>query len=58
MNKRQLISMWVGIGLVVVACFAFQGEEFFRMTTMVTFVTGGCIITFKDKQPKDDQKNN
>ena len=56
MNKRQLISMWVGIGLVVVACFAFQGEEFFRMTTMVTFVTGGCIITFKDKQPKDDQK--
>ena len=56
MNKRQLISMWIGIGLVVVMGIAIRGEEFLRFITMVTLVTGGFIITFKDKKPKDKQK--
>ena len=70
MNKKQLVSMWVGIaatcGLgwlgLYVEHFAYMGYKgFFFRAFFVALVTVGLIVTFKDKKdakPKDNQNNN
>ncbi|MHC4571830.1 MAG: hypothetical protein ACYS0C_07125 [Planctomycetota bacterium] len=65
MNKRQLVCMWLGIVAIVglgllaqyVEHFAYWGYKGFCFRAfLVALVTGGLIITFKDKKPKDEQK--
>ena len=64
MNKKQLISMWAGIGLIILLCMQAEGTlskyEFRQFVFVIVLVTGGLIITFADKKgnkSKDDQNN-
>ena len=59
MNKKQLICMWCGIGVIVgfgyltqrVEHFAYWGYKgFFFRVFLVALITGGLIVTFKDKK--------
>ena len=67
MNKKQLVSMWVGIVAIVWAgsqeaeVFYVGGHDvdwgnFLLWAILIALVTGGLIYTFKDKKPKDEQK--
>jgi hypothetical protein len=62
MNKKQLIVMWIGIGAIVLAGFQEMahykgGSTFILWTFLIALVTGGLIVTFKDKKPKDEKDN-
>ena len=59
MNKKQLVVMWIGIAVIVWAGFQesvhyTKGSAFLLWTFLIALVTGGLIVTFKDKKPKDD----
>lgn len=68
MNWKQILSMWLGIVAIVglgllaqyVEHFAYWGYKGFCFRALlVALVTGGLIITFKNKKatkPKDNQK--
>jgi hypothetical protein len=64
MNKKQLISMWCGIGAICglaylalyVEHYAYMGYKgFFFRAFLVALVTAGLIVTFKDKKAKKPQ---
>ena len=61
MNRKQLISMWCGIAAICglgylglfVEHFTYMGYKgFFFRAFFVALVTGGLIVTFKDKKNK------
>lgn len=66
MNKKQLITMWCGIGafallgvfwppyssLYIPSAIAMVIELLVRWAVVVV-ITGGLIYTFADKKPKD-----
>jgi hypothetical protein len=66
MNWKQLVCMWFGIAAIVVLGllvlyvehFAYMGYKgFFLRALLVALVTGGLIVTFKDKKgmkPRDE----
>jgi len=78
MNKKQLISMWCGIGAILLVGLSHVGHltdlagggrrgdpvvlydgflDFVVYAFLISVVTAGLIITFKDKiakKPKDD----
>ena len=68
MNWKQLICMWCGIAAICglgwlglyVEHFAYMGYKgFFFRAFFVALVTGGLIVTFRDKKatkPKDERK--
>ena len=62
MNRKQLVFMWLGIAAICVLGwlglyvehFAYMGYKgFFFRAFFVALVTGGLIVTFRDKKPKD-----
>ena len=58
MNRNQLISMWCGIGAIVVMGLPTIGNHirysaFFLWVFLVALVTGGLIYTFKSQEQKD-----
>ena len=60
MNKKQLVVMWIGIGAIVLAGFQemvhYTGASTFLLWTfLIALITGGLIVTFKDKKTKDEQ---
>jgi prolipoprotein diacylglyceryltransferase len=64
MNNKQLITMWVGIVLVAVYGLSLVLDRqripvevllnFVLWAFTVVIVTGGLIVTFADKKPKDE----
>ena len=65
MNRKQIFFMWCGIAAICglgwlglyVEHFAYMGYKgFFFRAFFVALVTGGLIVTFRDKKPKDKQK--
>lgn len=66
MNRKQLICMWFGIaaivwvGLLTTPLVSAYGDVdwdgFLLWTILISLVTSGLIITFKDKakKPKDE----
>ena len=65
MNRKQLISMWIGIILVVIPIFyllVLVDPNFYRYsriifklsiwTIAVIILTGGLLLTFSDKKDK------
>jgi len=62
MNKKQLVVMWIGIAVIVLAGFQESvnykgGSTFLLWTFLIALVTVGLIVTFKDKKPKDEKDN-
>jgi len=60
MNTKQLIAMWCGIGaFALVGVYEYWNILWRGVRTLlipwlvVIVITGGLIITFKDKKPKD-----
>ncbi len=58
MNKNQLISMWCGIGAIVLMGLPTIGNHirysaFFLWVFLVALITGGLIYTFKSQEQKD-----
>jgi hypothetical protein len=75
MNKKQLISMWCGIAAITLAGLYRVGHltdtqsleirdynvllDFILCVFLISLVTGGLILTFKDekgKESKDDSE--
>ena len=58
MNRNQLISMWCGIGAIVLMGLPTIGNHirysaFFLWVFLVALITGGLIYTFKSQEQKD-----
>lgn len=78
MNKKQLIVLWIGIGIItlmglfppfqwhlrdgrtgITYAFIFSEDDIIALGNLVVqwavvaFITGGLIITFAEKKPKD-----
>lgn len=65
MNKKQLVSMWIGIVLIVGLCLGeIRGEEqhdnywFFAQIFLVASLTIGFVFTFIEKKQGDKNNNN
>lgn len=72
MNKKQLIIMWCGIAVITLCSldYLFSGDlykygyleiigdfgDIVVLIFVIAAITCGLIITFKDKKPKDEQK--
>ena len=70
MNKKQKFCMWLGIIAVCLsnlfflfflvgtgATIVFSDFCFWFIWVFgIALITGGLIVTFKDKKPEDDQK--
>jgi general stress protein CsbA len=66
MNKKQLIVMWCGISAIVLLGYSetstrghvgVNWDKFLLWILMISLVAGGLIITFKDKNPENEQDN-
>lgn len=62
MNKKQLICMWLGIAGIVWVGFwntpfasnDTDWDSFWLWTILFSLITGGLIITFRNKKGKAD----
>ncbi len=63
MNWKQLVCMWLGIAAFVLSgieymysySFSTRFDDLLFIYFLVALVTGGLILTFKDKKPKDKE---
>ena len=67
MNKKQLIVMWSGIIAICISNLFFlffsigTNRVFYDLLILliwvfvIALITGGLIVTFKDKKPKDEK---
>ncbi|MHC4455802.1 MAG: hypothetical protein ACYS0I_01740 [Planctomycetota bacterium] len=60
MNRKQYFCLLCGIAAVILgalnAIFDFYHPGFDIYLVIVVLLTAGCIYTFKDNKPKDEQK--